>query len=226
MTKDALDPPIREVLDRLYAAYDRPSYDGPDDLLGTLVRTIISQQTTSSNASRAFGELVDRYAGDWARIHAAPRDEIEDAISVAGLSGQKAQRIQTLLERLDDERGEYSLAFLRDCRVDEARSYLTDFKGVGPKTAAFTLMYAADMPVFPMDTHIIRICQRLEWLPESTSNQRAHDIIEPNIPAGEHFAAHMVLVRHGRRTCHARSPKCSTCALLDLCPTGQANARG
>jgi endonuclease-3 len=218
MSKDALNPPARELLDRLYDTYGRPSYDGPDDLLGTLVRTMISQQTTSQNASRAFGELVDRYAGNWARIQHASRKDIEDAIAVAGLSGQKAERIQALLARLDEERRAYSLAFLRERSVDDARDYLTDFKGVGPKTAAFTLMYAADMPVFPMDTHIIRICQRLGWLDESVSNQKAHDVIEPQIPEGEHYAAHMALVEHGRRTCHARSPECRGCAIEDLCP--------
>lgn len=212
-------PNIRAVLERLYQAYEKPAYDGPDDLLGTLIRTVISQQTTSQNASRAFGELLDRWSGSWERIDRAPLEEVEDAISTAGLAHQKATRIQAILKTLDDERGEYSLEFLRKWDVDEARDYLTNFKGVGPKTAAFTLMYAADMPVFPIDTHIIRICKRLDWLDDSVSNRKAHDTIEPEIPDGEHYAAHMVLVRHGRQTCHARNPTCDGCALEALCPS-------
>lgn len=218
MNHDSLDPPIREILDALYDAYGRSSYRGPDDLLGTLVRTIISQQTTSSNASAAFGELLDTFGGDWERMRGAPVDDIADAITVAGLANQKAERIHRVLATLDDERDEYSLAFLRDRDVSEARAYLTSFKGVGPKTAAFTLMYAADMPVFPMDTHIIRICKRLSWLDASASNQEAHDVIESHIPPGEHYAAHMALVEHGRSTCHARSPDCDECPIAACCP--------
>jgi endonuclease-3 len=220
MADTTLDPPIRDILDALYAHYGRPDYNGPDDLLGTLVRTIISQQTTSANASQAFGALLDEFHGDWGRMGAAAVDDIAAAIDVAGLANQKAERIRRVLETLDAQRGEYSLAFLRDCDVEEARDYLTSFKGVGPKTAAFTLMYAADMPVFPMDTHIIRICKRLGWLDASVSNQKAHDQIEPRIPDGEHYAAHIVLVRHGRQTCHARSPECGACPILEMCPTG------
>lgn len=225
MTSARLDPPIRDVLDALYEAYGRPTYDGPDDLLGTLVRTIISQQTTSANATRAFGALLDEFHGDWAQMHAASVDAIAETIDVAGLAGQKAERIHRVLQRLDEERGEYSLGFLRDLEVHEARDYLTSFKGVGPKTAAFTLMYAADMPVFPMDTHIIRICKRLGWLGEAASNKKAHDRIEPQIPDGEHYAAHMVLVRHGRQTCHARNPECADCALDEMCPKVGMQAR-
>lgn len=218
MTSAPIQPPARDILNALYEAHGRPSYDGPDDLLGTLVRTIISQQTTSANASRAFGALLDQFQGDWARMRAASVDDIAEAIDVAGLAGQKAGRIHRVLARLDEERGEYSLGFLRELDVQEARDFLTSFKGVGPKTAAFTLMYAADMPAFPMDTHIIRICKRLGWLDENASNKKAHDLIEPQIPDGQHYAAHMVLVRHGRQTCHARNPECADCVLDEMCP--------
>ena len=211
-------PAIREVLDRLYRACGRPSYDGPDDLLGTLVRTIISQQTTSANATSAFGALLDRYHGSWERMAGADVDEIAETIDTAGLANQKATRILRVLHSLEAERGGYSLEFLRDWDVDEARGYLESFKGVGPKTAAFTLMYAAGMPLFPMDTHILRICRRLGWIGESTSNSKAHDEMLPRIPDGEHYPAHIVLVRHGRQTCHARNPDCSDCPILELCP--------
>lgn len=205
------------ALERLYALHGRPTYDGPDDLLGVLVQTILSQQTTRANCRRAFGELIDRFGGDWRRIEQAPTADIEEAVATAGLAGQKSRRIQAALARLHDERGEYSLEFLRELPVDQARDYLTSFKGVGPKTAAFVLMYAAGMSAFPMDTHILRICQRLGWIDASTSSARAHQIMEERIADDEHYSAHMVLVRHGREICHARSPACERCPLRDGC---------
>ncbi|QDG49908.1 endonuclease III [Persicimonas caeni] len=210
------------ILDTLYAHHGRMEYEGPDDLLGVLVRTILSQQTTRHNCTRAFDNLIDTYYGDWARIQRAPLEDIEEVIAVAGLAGQKARRIQAALQRLDEERGEHSLEFLRQMPVDEARDYLTSFKGVGPKTAAFTLMYAAGMSAFPMDTHILRIAKRLGWIDESTSSGQAHRLMEERIPAEEHYSAHMVLVRHGRAICHARNPDCHACPIRAQCPSAQS----
>jgi len=216
-----LDPSVREILDRLYERYGRPEYRGPDDLLGTLIRTILSQNTTRSNTDRAFAGLLDRFGGDWDRVRRAPTEAVVEAIEIGGLAGQKAPRIQNILARIHDERDAYELEFLRDWDVERARNYLLDFKGVGPKTASFTLMYAADMPLFPMDTHILRICERLGWLESSTSSSEAHERMLPAIPNGEHYPAHIVLVRHGREDCRARDPNCEACPLLEICPTGR-----
>ncbi len=210
---------IKDVLATLYDHHGRLDYEGPDDILGVLVKTILSQQTTRQNCSRAFGDLIDTYLGDWARIQNAPVDELEQVIAVAGLASQKARRIQAALARLAEERGEYSLEFLRERTLDEARDYLTSFQGVGPKTAAFTLMYAAGMSAFPMDTHILRIARRLGWIDEATSSAEAHRLMEERIPAEQHYPAHMVLVRHGRAICHARSPECARCPLGEMCPS-------
>jgi endonuclease-3 len=213
----SLEPPVREVLDRLYEAHGRPEHPGHDDLLGTLVETILSQATTNANSERAFESLVDRFDGDWDAIRRAPTDEVVDAIEIGGLARQKAPRIQAILERLDEERGSYSLDFLRDRDRDEAQAYLEGFKGVGPKTARFTLMWAADMSLFPMDTHILRISERLGWLDEKTPSKQAHERIEPEIPSDERYEAHIAMIRHGRSICTARSPDCPDCPLRSIC---------
>lgn len=215
-----LEPSVDTVLERLYDYYGRPEYRGPDDLLATLVRTILSQNTTRTNTDRAFGGLLDRFGGDWDRVRRAPVDELVEAIEIGGLARQKAPRIQNILETVREEHDSYSLEFLRKWEVADARDYLLEFKGVGPKTAAFTLMDAAGMPLFPMDTHILRLCERLGWIGESTSSEEAHDRMLPEIPEGEHYAAHIVMVRHGRELCHARNPECADCPLLEICPTG------
>ncbi len=216
-----LTPRISEVLSRLFDHYGRPSHPGPDNLLGTLVRTILSQNTTRQNTDRAFAQLLDQYGADWDRIRRAPTQEIANTIEVAGLAGQKAPRIQQVLHYLHGEREDYSLAFLRQWEVDRAREYLVGFKGVGPKTAAFTLMNAAGMPLFPMDTHIFRICERLGWLDESPSSDQAHSKMRGAIPDDQHYPAHVVMVRHGREVCHARGPDCNSCPLVDICQHGQ-----
>ncbi len=220
MTSSPSRDHLSDALDRLYAHYGRPSHPGPDDLLGSLVRTILSQNTTRANTDRAFDRLLDRYGANWDRIRRAPGDELADTIAVAGLAGQKAPRIQRILDHLHEERGEYSLEFLRDWEPERARDFLLDFKGVGPKTATFTLMDAAEMALFPLDTHIFRICERLGWLDKSTPSRRAHARMRRAVPDREHYPAHIVMVRHGRKICHARNPACEQCPLLEICPTG------
>jgi len=219
-----LAPRVSDVLGRLFDHHGQPRHPGPDDLLGTLVRTILSQNTTRQNTDRAFERLLDRYAADWDQIRRAPTHEITDTVEVAGLAGQKGPRIQGILQHLHEERGECSLEFLRSWKVDRARDYLLDFKGVGPKTAAFTLMNAANMPLFPMDTHIFRICQRLGWVDDSVSSDSAHQKMRAAIPDDQHYPAHIVMVRHGREVCHARNPDCSSCPLLEVCRFGQTRA--
>lgn len=216
-----LSPSIEVVLDLLYDEHGRPQPEGEDDILGTLIATILSQSTNNANSERAFGELLDRFAGDWDQIRQADVAEVADAIQIGGLSRQKAPRIQAILEKLHAERGEYSLEFLREREVDAALAYLLELKGVGPKTASFVLMRAAGAPLFPMDTHILRLCKRLGWIADNTSDRKAHDLMLPHIPEGDHEPAHVVMIWHGRRICHARNPECARCPLLDLCAWGQ-----
>lgn len=208
---------MAQLLDRLHDTWGREEHDGVDDVLGVLIRTILSQSTTRVNTDRAFASLLDTYAGDWARVATAPVDELVDAIRVGGLARQKAPRIQAILNEVYETYDEYSLETLADQELKTAQSVLLGFPGVGPKTAAFVLMSALGKDVFPMDTHIFRILERVGLLDSSMSASKAHEAMEALIPAGECFPAHMVMVEHGRKICTARSPRCSECNLSDIC---------
>jgi endonuclease-3 len=216
-----LTPDIDTVLELLYDAYGKPAPEPEDDILATLVATILSQSTNNANSDRAFGDLVDRFQGDWQQVQDANVDEVADAIAIGGLSNQKAPRIQAILEKVYEDFGEHSLEDLRTWEVKKAERYLRSMKGVGPKTAAFVLMRAAQMPLFAMDTHILRLARRLGWISPTLSDTKAHEALLPHIPEGDHDPAHVAMIWHGRRTCHARSPACESCALLSLCVHGQ-----
>ncbi len=210
---------IRHVLDSLYPIHQRRDYQGPDHLLGTLIRTILNQQTTADVARRVFGELIDEFGADWQRIADAQLDMLIEIMRPAGLANQKASRIRRLLRQLLDSTGGFELDFLRDQPPQQARRFLEELPGVGPKTARFTLMFAAGMPLFPIDTNISRVIRRLGWVPEDCSSAKAHQLMESAIPGGEHFSAHMVLIRHGRRICTSRNPRCTECPLAPDCPS-------
>lgn len=211
---------LEDLIDALVEAHGEESFEDDDDILGVLIKTILSQSTTNANSSRAFAELMERFQGDLQRIADAEIDEIIDAIRVGGLARQKAPRIKEILATIIQERGEPTLEFLKDLSTSQALSYLTSFRGVGPKTARFVLMYAAGFQVFPMDTHIFRILQRVGVLEEGLSDQKAHEKIEAMITSERAYAAHMAMVEHGRKICHARSPDCASCVVRTRCAFG------
>jgi endonuclease-3 len=129
------------------------------------------------------------------------------------------------LRQIKSDRGKIDLQFLNDVDDAQAYEYLTSFKGVGPKTAACTLLFAFAKAVFPVDTHIHRIARRMELIPPRASAEQAQTILTLLIAPDDRYAMHVLLIEHGRKTCRAISPKCDECTLLRLCPFGQARLR-
>ena len=204
-----------EVHHRLVRVYGEPRPQ-PRDPIATLVSTILSQNTNDALRDRAFRQLRERFP-TWEEVRDAPVHEIAQAIQVAGLGGQKAQRIKASLARISQERGELRLDFLRQMPVGESRRWLLSFNGIGPKTAAILLLFALDVPAFPVDTHIHRVSKRLGLIPPTASREKAHEILEALMPPETYYTFHINVIRHGREVCGARRPRCELCVLRDLC---------
>lgn len=214
---------MRAVHRALERAYGRPPAQTRRDPLDGLIGTILSQNTTSSNASAAFAELKRR-CPTWEACLQTRTSAIRDAIRSAGLAEQRAPRIRQIIEQLRDERGEVSLEFLHDLPVARARRYLESFPGVGPKTASCVLLFSCRRRVFPVDTHVARITRRLGWVPERAPAEQIQAQLEPRIPANLRYSLHVNMIAHGRTLCRPRDPRCDNCPLLQHCPTGQQAA--
>lgn len=204
------------VHQRLLEVYGNPQWRPHLDPISEVVSTILSQNTSDVNRDRAFGRLQARYA-TWEAVRDAPVAAIEEAIRPAGLAQQKAPRIKGALGFITEERGELSLDFLKQMPVDEAKAWLTQIKGIGPKTAAIILLFSLGMPAFPVDTHVHRVSQRLGLIGPRVSAEKAHDVLEDLLPPDHYYPFHLNVIRHGREICHARNPKCEICPLQDLC---------
>jgi endonuclease-3 len=189
-----------------------------------LVLTILSQNTTDANRDRAYARLTNRFPTLPALAAARP-SELEEAIRVGGLARAKAKAILGALMRIREERGDYSLDFLREMRLSEAREYLTSFPGVGVKTANILLLFSFGMPAFPVDTHVLRVTKRLGLIPAASSLAKAALSLEPHVGAGDHGPLHLNLIRLGREVCRPRNPLCAGCPLLTLCPEGKRNTK-
>jgi endonuclease-3 len=133
------------------------------------------------------------------------------------LANQKGPRIQQVLREITTQRGELDLSFLVDLSAVEARQWLMQFNGVGPKTAAIVLLFSLDKPAFPVDTHIYRISGRLGLRPDSANAEVTHSILADLLPPESYYSAHLNLIHLGRDICQARKPQCPRCPLQDLC---------
>lgn len=205
--------PVARILNDVYGTLIwRPGQSPMDEL----VSCILSQNTNDNNRDRAFDALKAQYP-TWAAVVEAPTDDLIDVIRPAGLANQKGPRIQKVLRTIKDQQGEYSIDFLRDLSVEEARNWLVSLDGVGPKTAAIVLCFAFNMPAFPVDTHVHRVGKRIGFLPQKVSAEKAHPIMEAIVPPDDYYAFHIHLIRHGRDTCKARVPLCSQCPLTAYC---------
>jgi endonuclease-3 len=205
---------IIAILDQYYGrAPARPS----GDPMTELVLTLLSQHTSDHNSGRAFHRLIERFP-TWEAVLAAPTLEVEEAIRPGGLAPTKAPRLQELLAAVRERAPGFDLGVLERLPLAEAKAWLRGLPGVGPKTAACVLLFALGRPALPVDTHVDRVSRRLGLVAPKVSTDKAHEILEAQLAPDEVYAFHVDLIQHGRRTCHARAPLCTTCPLLARCP--------
>ena len=204
---------VHQLLIEQYGQHEwRPRLDP----LSELVFTILSQNTSDVNRDRAWKRLTDRFP-TWESVLAADTAKLAEAIRPGGLANVKAPRIQETLRVIKRERGAFTLDFLAEMEVDEAKQWLTSLNGVGPKTAAIVILFSLGKPAFPVDTHVHRVSRRLGLIGPKTSRERAHEVLEELLPPEIYFTFHLNLITHGREVCKAQRPRCATCVLREHC---------
>ena len=196
--------------------YGTPTWRNPLPAVDELVSTILSQNTNDTNRDRAF-EALRRAFPTWEAVRDAEPQAVVAAIRPAGLANQKGPRIQQVLREITAQRGALNLDFLAELTPTEGRTWLLQFKGVGPKTAAIVLLFSLGKPAFPVDTHIYRVTGRIGLRPAQMSVEQAHEFLEGLLPPQAYYAAHLNLIRLGREVCQARKPDCPRCPLRAWC---------
>jgi endonuclease-3 len=202
------------IRERLREVYGVPLMRPHGDPIAELVLTVLSQSTNDRNRDVAYLRLRERLPA-WAQVRDAPVAEVEEAIRPGGISKVKSARIQAILRAIEP----LSLDWLARAPIGKARDYLVSLPGVGRKTAACVLLFAYGLRDVPVDTHVSRVGMRLGLLRAGAPFEELHDQMLALTPAGQELELHVNLLRHGRRTCHARSPACTECALARMCPS-------
>jgi len=204
----------RWMSDRLTAHFGAVRLPLPDPV-ETLVLTILSQNTTDRNRDRAYATFRRQFPALEAAAQANP-EHIENSIHIAGLQKQKAQAIQTAVQRVLHTAGDLSLDFLRPQSTQDAMAWLLDLPGVGEKTAGIVVLFALRKPFFPIDTHIRRVLLRVGLVGKGQNLHRTvNAILPPDVSMM--IGLHLHTIELGRTICRPRHPRCAQCPLEERC---------
>jgi endonuclease-3 len=215
---------VKRVLRGLERMYGRREWTRDGSGLDTLVEAMLAQNTNMANASRGYKQLRRQFRS-WTQVLAAPVQDVQRCITICGLARMRARRLQDLLARIQTERGRLNIDFLREEDSRAAYAWLTQFHGIGPKTAAFTLLFAFEHPILPVDNGVLRVLRRTRLVRPKARDAEAERVLSPLIPRGRHYAMHVLLFTHAKQRCRPKNPKCDECALLEMCPFGKRRVR-
>jgi len=205
-----------KVTAALEKTFGVPARDSILDPLSNLMLTVLSQNTNDKNRDQAFSSLKKRFP-TWDQVMRADVREIENAIRSGGLAKQKSENIQNILKWIFQEQGSLNLDFLCDENPDTIIEKYCQLKGIGIKTITVVLMFSCCIDVFPVDTHVHRICRRLGFVPDKATAEKTFWLMKPHVPEGKSFSLHMNFLKLGRTICLARKPRCGACPIFEYC---------
>jgi endonuclease-3 len=198
---------IKQVLTILEAQYRDTEtaleYGTPFQLL---ISTMLAAQSTDRQVNIITRDLFKQYAtaGEFLKLS---QDQLESHIKSIGLYKSKAKNILATCKILEEK---------YHGQIPETREELVKLPGVGRKTANVVLSIVTDFPAIAVDTHVFRVSNRI-GLAAAKDVLRTEQNLMANIPREKWSAAHHWLIWHGRKLCHARSPKCDICFLNPFC---------
>lgn len=206
---------VEPIIQRLLEAYPNPrvalEYSNPLELL---VATILSAQCTDARVNEVTRVLFKKYrtVEDYVR---ADLETVEREIRSTGYYRNKARTLIRCCRALVERFGG---------RVPDNMEELTSLPGVGRKTANLVLGSAFGRPGIAVDTHVLRVANRL-GLVQSRNAEKVELAIRARVPEPFWTAFSLAMIRHGREVCTARHPRCEACALSDLCVWPERSVR-
>jgi endonuclease-3 len=201
----------RRLSDEYPEAICELDYRNPYELLAA---TILSAQSTDAQVNMVTPVLFARYPTPH-DLAVAVAPEVEDIVRSTGFYASKTKSLigmaNALVERFDGE-------------VPTALDDLVTIPGVGRKTGNVVRSVAFDLPGLPVDTHVIRLSNRL-GLTTQADPVKIERELNSYLPPNERGCFSLRMILHGRRVCHARNPQCGKCVLEDICPASRLPRR-
>jgi len=213
----------KEILQILRENFTLPKWVSEDhNPFETLIITIISQNTSDRNTEKAFEKLSKAFPITPETLAKAEVGKIEECLKVAGLYRNKARIIKQVSGIILEKFGG-KLETILALPFEKAREVLMQLPGVGPKTADVLLLFSANKPTIPVDTHVNRVSKRLGLAPANGDYERVREALQRLYKPKDYFEVHILLILLGRKYCKARKPVCKPCPVKTLCPSRANN---
>ncbi len=204
MTKKERVELLLELMDKEYPVVKCSlNYSNP---LEMLIATQLSAQCTDARVNIVTEELFKRYktVEDYAD---ADIEELQEYIRSAGFYKTKSKNIINCCKRLIEVYGG---------EVPDTMEDLTSLAGTGRKTANLVLGDIFHKPAVVVDTHCIRLSNRIGLVKETDPVKIEHELRKIIPPERQLKLCHQ-FVYHGRACCTARKPDCAACAIAPAC---------
>lgn len=174
--------------------------------LELLVATILSAQCTDKRVNEVTEELFKKYSTAEDYASADPK-RFEQDIRLINFYKNKARQIINCCKELVEKYGG---------RVPDSQEELTKLPGVGRKTANVVLGSAFGRPAIAVDTHVLRVSNRL-GLVDSKKPEEVEPALMKQLPEKLWTPFTLAMILHGRETCKAKKPLCNKCILYNEC---------
>jgi endonuclease-3 related protein len=185
-----------------------------DSPLEIMVGAVLTQNTNWENVRKAITNLQEAGFLSFSALSALPVEELARFIKPSGYFNIKAQRLKNLLQMIT-ERYEGKLELLLNEDLATGREALLSVKGIGPETADSILLYAANHPIFVVDTYTHRIFSRHHLVPEESDYHSLQEAFHDTLPAQSvlYNEYHALIVALGKDYCRKNNPQCAQCPL-------------
>jgi endonuclease III len=204
---------IKKIIDRLEKIHPDAKLDLDfTNPLELLIALILAAQARDDLVNKVTVELfkANRAAAHYADT---PLLELESQIGKINFYHSKAKSIQKCCKELTERFGG---------EVPDNLEDLISLPGVGRKTANIVLGNAFGQQAIGVDTHVMRLSQRLGFTAKTDPDKIEADLMEV-VPEKQRVRFCHLLQYHGRRVCIAKKPKCSECAIRQWCPYPDKN---
>jgi endonuclease-3 related protein len=201
---------------RLYDRYGDLHWWPAENPYEVMTGAVLTQNTAWRNVEKAVARFAGRLSPQL--VEAIREADLAEIIRPAGFFNQKAAYLKTLTAWF--KRYDFDVSAVRAMPLAELRRELLALRGVGPETADSILLYAFDLPAFPVDAYTLRLLNRLTVPATPFRYGDAQALFAAGLDASLYNNAHALIVINAKEHCRAK-PICAGCPAADLCRTGR-----
>jgi endonuclease III related protein len=217
MNDEKTDYLLKEIYTRLMTGYGPQHWWPAESAFEMMVGAILTQSTAWTNVEKAIDNLKQAQALSPEVIRAMSFSELAEIIKLSGYYNVKSRKLKSLVYWLGEAFAD-NIDNMAKCETSDLREQLLSVYGIGPETADSILLYAAEKPVFVIDTYTRRIVSRIGLMKEEDNYNDYQKLFMTNIKADVtiYNEYHALLVQLAKDACN-KKPLCHKCCLKDIC---------